>query len=111
MWKETLETGEGGKNRFWREEVVRRERSGMRRIFINRKFFHREIHKGDTGRQGAGEMFPRGYDLKRQRGKVFRGRDSNGQMIFTEEEISLKGRESVGRHHVEEIISGKCPWG
>lgn len=46
-------------------------------------------------------MFPRGYDLKGQRGKVFRGRDSNGQMIFMEEELSLKGRGPWEKTSVE----------
>lgn len=56
-------------------------------------------------------MFPRGYDLKEQRGKVFRGRDSNGQIIFMKEEISKKGRGPWEKTSVEEIILGKCPWG
>lgn len=46
-------------------------------------------------------MFPRGYDLKEQRGKVFRGRDSNGQMIFMEEEISKTGRGPWEKTSVE----------
>lgn len=56
-------------------------------------------------------MFPMGYDLKEQRGKVFRGRDSNGQIIFMKEEISKKGRGPWEKTSVEEIILGEMSMG